>query len=134
MKQNSSKYTLHNITDFLFRISLKFTIRYLDFEVVIKLNYFQSKEVYHHIIAPEPFFIGKIWNIKNILPFYLGHLLEQLIVEDTGNNVDVDDGHIDRHADNVHHIYTYTHVDVRTWSYVVIRVTIEGRNVHTCTA
>ena len=38
-------------------------------------------------------------------------------VEDTGNNVDVDDGQIDRHADTC------------TWSDILSRGTIGGKNV-----
>ena len=38
-------------------------------------------------------------------------------VEDTGNNVDVDDGNTNAHADS------------HTWFFVVIRGTIRGRNV-----
>ena len=55
-------------------------------------------------------------------------------VEDTGNNVDIDDGQTDGNAGNVDHGYTDTHVDARTWSDVVNRGSTGGRNVHICTA
>ena len=46
------------------------------------------------------------------------------LVEDTGYNVDVDDGHTDGHVGNVNHGYTDTHVYPRTWYDVVSRGTI----------
>ena len=50
-------------------------------------------------------------------------------VEDTGNNLDVDERHTDRHADNVDHGHTEGHADTCTWSDVVSRGNIGGRNV-----
>ena len=50
-------------------------------------------------------------------------------VEDTGNNVDVDDGHTDGHVDNVDDGHTDGHIDTCTWSDVLRRSTIGGRNV-----
>lgn len=55
-------------------------------------------------------------------------------VEDTVNNLDVDNIHKDRHADNLDDGHTYRHEEAHTWPDVVRRVTIKGRNVHICTA
>ena len=46
----------------------------------------------------------------------------------------MDDGHIDGTEGNVDHGYTDPHADARSWSYVVIRVTIGGRNVFICSS
>ena len=54
-------------------------------------------------------------------------------VEDTVNNVNVDDGHTDVHLDNVDDGHTDGHADACTWSDVVSKGTIGGRNVHICT-
>ena len=50
-------------------------------------------------------------------------------VKDMRNNVDVENGHIDRHAGNVDHGHTDGHTDTRTWSDLVSRCTIRGRKM-----
>ena len=49
-------------------------------------------------------------------------------VENTGNNVDVENGHTYGHAYNTYDGHTDGHVDARTWSDVVSRGTIRRRN------
>ena len=49
-------------------------------------------------------------------------------VENTGNNVDVENGHTYGHAYNTYDGHTDGHVDARTWSDVVSRGAIKGRN------
>ena len=56
------------------------------------------------------------------------------IIEDVGNNADVDDGQTDGHSDYVYHEYTDTHIDELTWYDVVRRGMIIGRNVRICIA
>ena len=50
-------------------------------------------------------------------------------VEDTVNNVDVDDGHTGGHVGNVYHGKTDGHSDARTWSDVSRRGMIGVSNV-----
>ena len=50
-------------------------------------------------------------------------------VEDTVNIVFVNVGHIDGHAFNVDHGYTDRNAYTCTWSFVVSRGTIGGKNV-----
>ena len=49
------------------------------------------------------------------------NIYQVLCIEDTLNNVDVDDGHTDGHADNVDDGHTDGHADTRTCSDVVSR-------------
>ena len=50
-------------------------------------------------------------------------------VDYTRNNMDVDDGHTDYSAVNEDHGHTDGHAYTRTWSDIVSRGTIRGRNV-----
>ena len=50
-------------------------------------------------------------------------------VEDTGNNVYVDDRHTYRHEDNVVGGQTDMHADAHAWYELVSSGTIRGRNV-----
>ena len=55
-------------------------------------------------------------------------------VEDTGNNIYVDDGSTGGNAGNVYNGYIDTHADALTWSVVVIGGTTGGMNVSICTS
>ena len=79
IKEQPRKDTMHNITDFLFRIFLELWLDICILKWSENLIIFHSKEIHHHILFPQLLWVNNIWNITNTAQLNLEHLYKKII-------------------------------------------------------